>query len=86
MIQALWFLVPFGAYLRTMTGTFLADDSPDAWERVNLGSPWPDATSCLAIGDLTGDGLPDVVVGNYAEQNYVLVNNGGSPDTWSRVK
>ncbi|MEK7476687.1 MAG: DUF2723 domain-containing protein [Candidatus Coatesbacteria bacterium] len=29
MIQALWFLAPFGAYLRTMTGTFLADDSPE---------------------------------------------------------
>jgi len=58
--------------------------SPDTWSRVNLGSVLADNTTSLAVGDLDGDGLPDVVVGNSGEQIYALINNGGSPDAWTR--
>lgn len=59
--------------------------SPETWERVNLGSALQDDTRAVAIADVTGDGRPDIVVGNYNQQNYVLVNNGSSPATWPRL-
>lgn len=31
----------------------------------------------LALGDVTGDGLPDLVVGDYAHYLYIYVNTGG---------
>ncbi|HBA85679.1 MAG TPA: hypothetical protein DCZ95_16480 [Verrucomicrobia bacterium] len=58
---------------------------PADWARVSLGSPLADMTRSVALGDLTGDGRPDVVVGNYTQQNYVVINNGCSPETWERV-
>jgi hypothetical protein len=60
-------------------------DNPTNWPRLNLGSPAVLPTYAVAIGDVTGDGRPDVVLGNYFTQNVVMVNNGGSPDTWLRV-
>jgi hypothetical protein len=31
----------------------------------------------LALGDVTGDGLPDLIVGDYAHYLYIYVNTGG---------
>jgi hypothetical protein len=59
--------------------------SPTGWARVNLGSNLNDSTLSVAIGDLTGDGRPDVVVGNLLQSSYVMINDGGSPTGWARV-
>jgi uncharacterized repeat protein (TIGR01451 family) len=57
--------------------------SPDLWNAVRLGPATNDATSCLALGDVNNDGRLDVVVGNWENSTVALINNGGSPDTWT---
>ena len=59
---------------------------PATFDRVTLGSPQNQTTYSVAIGDVTCDGLADVVEGNYVQQNHVLVNNGsGDPSTFNRA-
>ncbi|MFH0879848.1 MAG: FG-GAP-like repeat-containing protein, partial [Lentisphaerota bacterium] len=61
-------------------------NSVGAWKRLNLGSALADRTVSLGIADLSQDGRYDVVVGNYSQQNYVVVNNGTTNTAaWSRA-
>src|SRR5205823_14039600 len=37
------------------------------------------ATTSVALGDVTGDGLPDLVVGNNGAKNRLYINQGFNP-------
>ncbi|MFH1538811.1 MAG: S8 family serine peptidase, partial [bacterium] len=47
---------------------------------VTFQGDWHEA---IVIGDLNGDGLNDIVVGQNGQENYVYMNNPGSPGTFS---
>ena len=71
-----------------------ADDgintAPFGWQGLASGtdlaaSPATPGGTSVAIGDVTGDGAPDVVLGT-AVAPYLFVNNGTSGGTWNGMR
>lgn len=65
------------AFSRSGRNTLLSNDGRAVFADVSSGLPGrQDRSYAVATGDLDGDGLPEIVVGNLGAQNRVLANLG----------